>query len=344
MGLYILIVVLSFLAGLFFLNNDKLKMMKLMSLFFVFFAGFRFNVGVDYPNYVKIFEKEIGFSTREVGFQAFIDFLHYIGGTPQLMFLILAIIFQFFVFKIIEYYSTNYWLSLIILLLIPPFFLASFNGVRQYIAIVMFLYSLRFLDTKNYLKYFLTCIVGAIFFHQTIFFVMFLFPLVNRVLTTKVKILLFLGMIFINYSLELILSYTNYDRYLALENEVTVSSVTYILFLVSLLLIIFGNKINDFKNKILLLNLNYFSFLCLCIVLLQNHNAMIQMFMRLNNYFFFSFIVLVPNLISSFKDNSTKFVFSSSVVGLSLLYFFFTLISKGTEYNLTPYMFNFNLF
>src|SRR5690606_15337049 len=129
-------------------------------------------------------------------------------GTPQLMFLILAIIFQFFVFKIIEYYSTNYWLSLIILLLIPPFYLASFNGVRQYIAIVIFLYSLRYIEKKEYFKYFTCIFIGAFFFHESIIFVMIVFPFILKEFKLKFKVFLLLSVILFNLFIEVLVSYT----------------------------------------------------------------------------------------------------------------------------------------
>lgn len=41
---------------------------------FSIFSGFRYYVGVDYVNYVKIYNLEEGYGSRELGFNLILDF------------------------------------------------------------------------------------------------------------------------------------------------------------------------------------------------------------------------------------------------------------------------------
>ena len=341
---YIFLVLTVILIGFFFIKGSKKLMLKIISLSLAFFGGFRYDVGVDYPNYEKIFNGVEYYETRELGFEYFVTFLNYIDAEPQLMFLILAILIQVLVYKIIKYYSMNFWLSIVVFMLIPPFFLNTFNGTRQFIAIAIFLYSLRYIEKKEYFKYFTCIFIGAFFFHESIIFVMIVFPFILKEFTLKFKFFLLLIVILFNFFIEVLVSYTPYFNYLQIEKKVEIGIFTYILFLFILLIVIFEKKLNDFKYKTLLLNLNYFSFLTLLLVLMQSKDVMIQMFMRLNNYFFFSYIIFIPNLISSMRKVNSRFIFSMGLVLVSLLYFLITIGIKGKEYHLVPFKFNFDLF
>jgi len=341
---YIILVILIFLLGFFFLKKRKKTMLFLISTVLVFFAGFRYNVGVDYPNYVKIFDGVRYYDTREIGFKYFVDFLHYLGVSSQMMFLLLAIVMQILVYKIILYYSSNYWFSIVIFLLIPPFYLETFNGIRQSIATGFFLYSLQFIEQKKLKHYFISNIICAFFFHESILFVMFLFPIINKNFSIKNKIFILLGVFVFNLFLDLLISYTPYANYLEIDKKVEISSFTYILFFSIALMVLFEKKLPDFKHRRILLNLNYFSLLTLFLVLIQSKDVLIQMFMRFNNYFFFGFIILIPNLVMAIKNHQTRLVSYIFIIGFSLYYFFITLINSGKHYNLTPYLFNFKLF
>lgn len=43
-------------------------------ILFSIFSGFRYYVGVDYVNYVKIYNLEEGYGSRELGFNLILDF------------------------------------------------------------------------------------------------------------------------------------------------------------------------------------------------------------------------------------------------------------------------------
>ena len=67
---------------------------------FSIFSGFRYYVGVDYVNYVKIYNLEEGYGSRELGFNLILDFLRYIGASYQFMFFIMAVVMQILVYNL----------------------------------------------------------------------------------------------------------------------------------------------------------------------------------------------------------------------------------------------------
>ncbi len=338
--LFFLVVIFAFFGA----YSKSNIFLVIISVIFTFFAGFRYNVGVDYPNYVKIFQGEQYYLAREIGFAYMLDVIHYIGGTYQLMFLILAVIMQFFVYKIIRYYSTNVWFSCLIYLGIAPFFIATFNGTRQYIAIAIFIYSLRFIDTRQYKKYILINLFGIFFFHESLLIIALLFPLIRKELSFKLKFLLFCCLLVLNYMMEVLISYTPYLNYLEEDKNVAISAVTYIFLVLLFPIVLFEKKLGDFKHKTVLINLNFFCFLTLLLVFFQTKDVLIQMFMRVNSYFFFIYVVFVPTIIDTFKNKYVRVLSYSGLMICLIGYFLMTIVVSGEHYALVPFQMNFNLF
>ena len=341
---YFLLFFIVALLAFFGAYSNRRIFLILIFIILTLFSGFRYNVGVDYPNYVKIFNGEKGYSAKELGFNFLIDFLHAIGGTYQLMFLLLAIIMNVLVYKIIRYYSTDVWLSCLIYLCVAPFYFSSFNGTRQYIAIAIFLYSLRFIETKKYKKYISLNLIGAFFFHSSLLFIAPLFPLIKKELSLKMKFLIICGAIISNLFLEYLLSLTPYLNYLNIEKQVKVSTLTYILLVLILPIVVFDKKMKIFKKNIVLFNLVFFCFLTLLLVVIQQKDILIQMFMRINSYFFFIFIVFVPVLLKIFQKKEF-YLFPYAIVLFGIVAYFLTaIIYNGENSALVPYQTNFYLF
>lgn len=349
--LLIIITFLCFLGALYeetetdscYKSNIKI-ILFIIILILTIFAGFRFEVGVDYNNYVSIFKKNRWTSTNEPGFMLIVNLFSYIKAKPQLIFLFLALIMQLLVYRIILKFSVNPWLSILIYLTIAPFYLASFNGVRQFLAIALFINLIDLIRNKKLLL-FLICIgLGVFFFHLSLFIIIPVYFILQINFTLKkrllVTLLVIVGSFFINYFISL----SPYGQYLNFTKTTPISVGTYIFFLMSISLILFEKKISEFKYKKVYLNINFLSFLTLLLVFLQDKGIMIQMFMRLNSYFFFVYILLIPVLVSQFKKQIIRV---SLIVLLSLVllsYYLRTILIKGEEYKLIPYKLNFELF
>lgn len=130
-----------------------------------FVVGFRYYVGNDWEGYRKFFENlaSTGISTYEVepGYFYVNKFVINIGGDYTLMFAIIAFISWFFIFKS----TKSHLLPLFIFFIFADeFFFWSMNGVRQFVAIGIFLFAIQFIINHNMKAYFLL-IALAMMFH-----------------------------------------------------------------------------------------------------------------------------------------------------------------------------------
>ena len=80
------------------------------------------------------------------------------------------------------------------------------------------------------------------------------------------------------------------------------------------------------------------------VVLLQSNGVLIQMTLRMNSYFFFVYIILVPAVISSVKNVHIRIGMYFCLHIVLLLYLIRTICFNGALYNLVPYSMNFSLF
>ncbi|KAA4956516.1 EpsG family protein, partial [Bacteroides fragilis] len=166
----------------------------------------------------------------------------------------------------------------------------------------------------------------------------------NKTISIKGKLLAFLLTIAGSLAIDKLISYTPYIVYLTRDRETHISSFTYIFAGISILFIIFWNKLNSFKSKLIMENMNLFCFLSLLVVLLQSNGVLIQMTLRMNSYFFFVYIILVPAVISSIKNVHMRIGMYFSLHLVLLLYLVRTICFNGHLYDLVPYSMNFNLF
>lgn len=68
------------------------------------------------------------------------------------MFFIMAVVMQILVYNIIKRYNYSVWISVFIYYCISPFYIATFNGMRQYLAIAVFIVALKYIEQKKYLS------------------------------------------------------------------------------------------------------------------------------------------------------------------------------------------------
>ena len=186
--------------------------------------------------------------------------------------------------------------------------------------------------------------MGGFFFHESILVFIPLYYILNKTISIKGKLLAFLLTIAGSLAIDELISYTPYIVYLTRDRETHISSFTYIFAGISILFIIFWNKLNSFKSKLIMENMNLFCFLSLLVVLLQCNGVLIQMTLRMNSYFFFVYIILVPAVISSIKNVHMRIGMYFSLHLVLLLYLVRTICFNGHLYDLVPYSMNFNLF
>lgn len=149
------------------------KKIFLVYLFFVIFTilwlvgALRYNVGVDYVvySYSQIPRVLSGDFSAVEPLASLIFIVGAKMGSYQYIFAIIQFLIIFFTVKAIYDSSVNYTFSFLLLFL-TGFFNSSLNLMRQSIAISIFLFSIKYIFDRKFIKY-LFWIVVAFLFHKT---------------------------------------------------------------------------------------------------------------------------------------------------------------------------------
>lgn len=168
-----------------FIKNTSLYYVAFFMIFLIYVvvAGIRYNVGTDYITY-SMYQIPIALSNMKIVSSYNVEFLYkmviklgyFIGGV-QWVFVITAMLFVGFVILYIMQRSNNYVLSFLIFVLIT-FYNFSLNGMRQSIAIGIFLFATKYVVIKKPFKYFFWIIV-AVLFHKSAIIYFFLYFLLH---------------------------------------------------------------------------------------------------------------------------------------------------------------------
>lgn len=313
------------------------------------FSGFRYNVGIDYASYLDVYQYIIeGYNvTNEPFFQYFIKAIDYLGFNAQFFFLISALFTQYFVYQSIKHLSKEFVLSTLIYVCIVSFYLFTFNVVRQWLGVSVFLYSLNFVVAKDYKRYFIYNLLAALFFHISLLFFLPLPFFLTKNLSKKTRFILVLVTIFCASSINYLISKTFYSNYILNESYSFESKIDYKIYLFLVLAIIiegFRTKINRDNLSLLLLNCNFFSALIIIVLLFQDSSALILTIKRLHNYFLATYILLIPLIFSQFIGSKLK---GPAIILASLvlcMLFILTVYFNGDVLKITPYQINLHLF
>ena len=347
--MFLLLIFFTLLTYLLGKHTKSLIPFYVLISLLVIISGFRGeNIGVDTQNYWLIFDVFIKgriVLINELGYLLIIKLINFIGGTQQLIFLIYSIFTILLFSKFILKYSINPYLSLLIFVFVGPFYLSSFNQVRQYLAIGIFVcYLLPLIQNKQLVKYLLIIIVSALFVHISIILLIPFYFILNKKISLIRK---FLFLIIFNLLTSLIFSailLTPYRNFILgrLDYEVG-KSLFLILIILSTVFLFYQNRVSKEKtNYRIFYNMAYFSIFMLMPVII-NIKLPVEIFIRMNNYFFPFIIILVPEFLNKYNQKS-KFIISNTLVFILTLYFFTNSVILGEKYNLSPYYFNFELF
>lgn len=148
------------------LRNSIIMMSPLICI-----SAFRYGIGVDYFNYVNYHIPSVlhGSSIRgidyiEPGYAFLIKVCTFLTSDTQLVFAVTAVITLLMIAMFIQEWSDEWVFSIAIFVLCYAFN-QSLNIMRQYVAIAIFFYSLKYIRDKNFKKY-LFCILIATSMHK----------------------------------------------------------------------------------------------------------------------------------------------------------------------------------
>jgi transmembrane protein EpsG len=296
-----------------FRNYNKV----LLLLFIFWFSGFRDNLGSDYPTYT---DRLLGSAYLNFGieptFSVFANIIYYTSLSPVFFFLIMAIVTNYLF--IISFFRYNYtFYILIIYLLTPLFFLDTFNAVRAMCAASIFVFSCKYIESKEFFK-FLFSILLAFSIHLTAIFLLpfyFIAKLnLNKLVLSLILITSFiLGTIIkINFNAFFLKVIPYYSVYTYRDTQHSGSGLLNIIFNLILLLLIYKKQaITTSIKNIIVFNLFFIG------IVLSNFMPSFFYISRFAMYFIVFGAIVIPMLIKIFNKKLMKV----SIIVLFLLLF-----------------------
>lgn len=150
----------------------KIKTVKKILLFIVTFSpcillsGLRYGIANDYNRiyergFYEIISNNIVVTDFEFGFTILIKLCAKIVEEPWFMFFVVSAITVFLFVKSFE--KSDSFIISIILFFAQGIYFDSFNGIRQYIVVAIFLYAYRYIEEDNLKNYIITMSFASLF-------------------------------------------------------------------------------------------------------------------------------------------------------------------------------------
>lgn len=139
-------------------------------------SALRYDIGEDYGNYEAMFELAQSNNTLfhyyfpdiEIGNQFLMKLGFWIFGSVTGVFALYSILTLVILMLAVLYYQDRIPLFSAIMITYVLYYPATYNTVRQALAIAIVLFSFRFIEQKKFL-HFIVCIIFAMLFHSTAF-------------------------------------------------------------------------------------------------------------------------------------------------------------------------------
>ena len=311
-SLIIIITILWLLIKLLnFKNGDKL-FLKLAFLLLILFAALRSeNVGTDLKNYKNFYELVNYFSLAklltlfEPGYALYSFVLFTISkGSFQFLLIVTSILTLIGPYYFIKENSNNYFLSVIVYICLS-FYIFTFSGLRQSIALSILLLSLRFVKDKKFYRYILLVFLAFCFHKSAIIFLPAYFLNKIEFKNKQFPFLLILGfVVFISrYFIVSKLTMFFYDNYATLNNMGGGYQLLTIFIVIFMLLTMFKKRVLESnENNNLWYNMFYVGILIQIIATVEGNAN------RAACYYTLPLILLIPYFVNTFQLKQRKMV------------------------------------
>ncbi len=159
-------------------GNNQVIYIYIATFFFSIVYGFRYEVGVDWLNYIVFYENSIvnlySFDTIEVGYKFLNVIAYYVDAGIVTVVMLSTILFFLFTFLAAKKSSINpfYFLAIV-----APYHLvmSGVNYTRQSVALSIFIFSVSLLLKGDRLKFFFFILVAASFHTSSLVFLPLIF-------------------------------------------------------------------------------------------------------------------------------------------------------------------------
>lgn len=155
----------------------------------VCFLGLRYEVGTDYQNYERIFNYGDVFFLEPGNQLLYYIATQFHGDETKILFFLYSVLTYSFLFLTFQNKKFNYALTACLVIIYTLTFLT--NGIRQALAISIFLFSYRYIEERKLLKY-TVLIILAVLFHTSLIIVWPLYFIINRSFKIQYYVALYL--------------------------------------------------------------------------------------------------------------------------------------------------------
>lgn len=314
-------------------------------------AAFRYNNGADYPMYFQLFtrlgngSKIAGIEGKklEVGFEYIVRLCQLVTRNQWFTFGAISFIISFLIFKECLNDSDDYRLSVLFYFVTGVYF-DAYNGLRQYIAVSICFYAMKYILNKDAKRYFLAVLIAFLFHKSALFFVPVYF--LQYLKFDFKKAITIVGLTVLSGSglfaiLKFVIKYTPYAFYFTLNsvelNEIVASQSSILFFGVSTIIgYYYYSKEKEIDTKTqLLYNMQIIS---LSIALMT---AFVPLINRVLYYGMAYELLYLPNMLKLINNRREKMLVK---VFLILMYGGITAYGmiNGGWYTCIPYNFYFD--
>jgi len=295
--------------------KEKYVLRHIALLFLILFIGLRRDVGADYFSYKNVFESSDlitwEYSSVEIGYLYLNKAVLFLFHDFRALTLIHAFLVVFFLHLSLRM-SKYYTFAFLLFILTEPGYIFIVNGMRQGLAMAIFFYACKFIQSKEPFKYW-TCILLGASFHLSILFVSPCYWILQKKLSYNIYCLipfLTFGLFYsgkMNGILLSMLEYTPYAHYLTTQfiDSTVNGGYGYLFGRVGSFFILFyyGKLLERFPQYMVYFNLYFLS------VLSKDLLGNIQVLARMSLYFNWSVFFVYPLFFSFlFKSNSYRLV------------------------------------
>jgi hypothetical protein len=303
------------------------------SFFLIFlFLALRYNFGNDYPGYLNTFnliskDNKIDYFDNyyrvEIGWVFLNRLFRGLGffAMTAVLALFNCVIYYRFIKKYVP--IKYYWLAIFLYVFTPGFMLIPSSGMRQSLAIVIFLFSFDYLHDKKAIRYFL-CIGLASLFHSSaiILLPVYFLAIFNWKINIGVVIifiLLFVSMfLYSNFLSPLLTQFinSNFERYKVYQEEGHIATGLGVLY--SFALVILTLYYERFQNRetALVFKISIISSIFMPLALI------IALITRLGMYFLPATIVVYPIILMNLRNPIYKTIFLTFLLFFTIFLFF----------------------
>lgn len=302
------------------------------------------HVGTDTANYIhgfnliasQDFESIFSIVRWEIGYTLLNKLISLVSNNSQAIIIVTSFFILFFMIYAIKKFSTNVVFSLYLFITLYYYF-ASFNLIRQFIAIAILLVGYEFIKERSFWKFLLTVIIASLFHQSALIFIMLYFLYGIRLNAKKIILIIF-GFVFLIYSFDILIKFflKLFPYYQVYLDTAYFEGAGLLVPLISASILLFGLfiKVTNSTDK-------EFDFLLIIMalsLLIGIFSMKVSLFNRFGYYTNIFNILFIPKAITSVREKKLRIIYYYVVFSITMAYFLIRFVVEGWH-GVTPYEF-----